>query len=151
MSHPQIRPFVLNQVEGLAIAGEAGVVQHLGDLQHHLSELVHGDDHHPFVGGLDPRLLQVLEKGIEVLGDKEVPPFQGDRPVPAGEEEAGLHLGCGDQISLGRPEKEGIPAQTLGVCKMVLRQFLVDFSLGGGFQKHRGVLLWVSRCRPGRS
>ena len=86
---PQIRPFVLNKVEGLAIAGEAGVVQHLGDLQHHLSELVHGDDHHPFVGGLDPRLLQVLEKGIEVLGDKEVPPFQ----VTGGTGRRGRRLG----------------------------------------------------------
>ena len=53
----QIRPLVFDEVEGLPVGGEAGVVQHLGGLQEHFPELVHGDDHHAFVGGLDPLLL----------------------------------------------------------------------------------------------
>ena len=88
------------------------------------------------MGGLNARLLQVLEKGVEVPGGKEVASLQGDGPVPAGEEQAGLHLGGGDQVALGGTEKEGVLSQPFGVGKVVRGQFLIDFSLWGGFQKH---------------
>ena len=71
----KVRQLVFDEVEVLAVCCEAGVVQDLRDLQHDLAELVHGDDDHALVGGLDAMLLQVFVEGVETAADEEVPPL----------------------------------------------------------------------------
>ena len=82
----RVSAFVFDQVEGLAVGAEAGIVQNLRNLQHDLPELVHGNDHNAPVGGLNALLLQMAEEGIEVLVRKVVSPLQGDGPVTAGQQ-----------------------------------------------------------------
>ena len=121
----------------LAVCCEAGVVQDLRDLQHDLAELVHGDDDHALVGGLDAMLLQVLIEGVETAADEEVPPLQGHGPVAAGEKQAGFHLGCGDDVPLAGAQEEGVFTQTCGVGKVIRRQLFVDLPFRGRGEEHR--------------
>ena len=69
----KVRQLVFDEIELLAICREAGVVQDLRDLLHDLTELIHSDDDHALVGGLDALLVQVLVEGVEAAVHKEVP------------------------------------------------------------------------------